>query len=282
MIGDCFLEKLFNKFQEMSNEHMLDHKAGKPTLYMLDCYNVKRLTEKTPDPNNSAIGRIINPLIETFNTVHRLPKYLIVVIDWDIIIDLNIFNKDAYKCLAMMVNWLTHQIDMAIRRKRLKLLEKKPGSVTNEEDPTVIYVNMVKRAKRYIEGSYLAKICTLRAKFNELLNDAAARQGNHVLSIRSLNNEQFFDVKGNLSETGRAAYWWELDELIEMFELKKVKLLPKPIKRAHQNDQKQGIEEYHTASSWEQRQQHYTYSSYSEYNDHDNANYYSYQRQCYF
>ena len=85
----------------------------------------------------------------------------------------------------------------------------------------------------------MAKICALRGKFNDLLNAAAARNDNKILSIRSLSNPVYFDVKGNLSESGRDVYWEELDELIEHFENDKVKLRPMVTAKKLSNSRKE-------------------------------------------
>ena len=60
-----------------------------------------------------------------------------------------------------------------------------------------------------------------------MLNNAEQRLNNKILSIRSLNNVHYFDVRGGLSKSGKEAYWWELDDLLDKFEMGKVKLLPK-------------------------------------------------------
>ena len=142
-IGDHFLQKVYTTLQETinteimmkkkksdPNESMLDHR-GKPIaeslhLYMNDWYNIKHFHDSKSEV---AIGRMVNALIDGINTEHVLPKYLILIPDTDIINDLNIFEFGAHKGLAMSVNWLTKQVNLVIRRKKLQNLEKKCGSV---------------------------------------------------------------------------------------------------------------------------------------------------------
>ena len=68
----------------------------------------------------------------------------------------------------------------------------------------------------------------LRAKFNDALNDQAAKVEHYIMMINSCNSFEHFDMKGHLSRKGKACFWWELDDLIEHFESNKVKLLPNP------------------------------------------------------
>ena len=72
-------------------------------------------------------------------------------------------------------------------------------------------------------------IFTLRAKFNDALNDVAARHENCILTINSCNTPEHFTKEGKLSEKGRSAFWHEIDDLFERFDLHDVKLLPNPV-----------------------------------------------------
>ena len=225
VVGDLFLNKLDGKLQEFENAYKLDRKSGKPTLYLMDCYNLKMFKPQN-DTISPAILRVSNALMEGINGNDRLPKYIIVVIDYDIIIDLNVFDYGAHKALKLHVDWIVNEFDVRTRRKKFQILEKKPGAV-NDDHPTIIYVTMIKRVEHYKEGSLMAKVCSLRKKFNDLLNMAAARKEAKVLTIRSCNSPQHFEASGALSTKGKLAFWWEVDELIERFEMNKVKLLPR-------------------------------------------------------
>ena len=226
MVGGAFLDAIFGKFQEHQNAAIMDRrKPDTPSMYLTDRFNVKLSTYHSS--SQPAISRILNATIEALNTEHRLPKMLIIIIDKDIINDLKDedFDYGANKCLTLNINWLFKQIDIAVRRTRLQILEKRPGAV-NGNDPKIIYVQMVIRVEHYKNNSKMAKICGLRSKFNELLSEAAGRFNAYILSIRSCTGPEYFDHLGNLSAKGKDAFWWELDELIEKFEANQVKLLP--------------------------------------------------------
>ena len=193
---------------------------------MIDYFNIK-VYEKALSAGVPAMMRVLNALIEATNEGRKLPKYLIVILDSDIVSDLQRDDKiDSQKELTTYVNWLMRQIDIHIRQKKLQHLEVNPGAVL-DEFPTVIYILMVKRMQFYPKGSRLARLCTLHSKFNECVNNAAARREAKVLSIRLLSTQDCFDKKALLSIKGKHLYWDELDKLLERFERGKIKLLPK-------------------------------------------------------
>ena len=134
--------------------------------------------------------------------MHLLPKYIVVIPDKDLLDSVaNIHDKDVHKTIYDLVNWLVCQISFTVRRKKLELSIQTPK----------------------IHG-----VCALHHKFNDALNDAAAKMNHRILTINSCNSYDHFDKSGNLSSRGMDAFWYELDELIKMFEKNKIKLLPNP------------------------------------------------------
>ena len=66
--------------------------------------------------------------------------------------------------------------------------------------------------------SKMAKVCKMRRKFNEIINEIAARQGNKIINLRSCYNWEDFDRMGNLSARRKTALWHKMDDIIERFE----------------------------------------------------------------
>ena len=214
-IGDVFLCKTYKGFQESINRAKLNRKNWQP--YMLDFYNPKLYVSSTTDYKASATGRILNKLINALNENDRLPKFICIIPDWDLIADLKKFDYGAAKNLSNIINWLMRQCDILVRRKRLLISEKKPGAVM-EKYPTLIFTTMLKRIKRYPRQSKLAAICSLRPKLNQAINETAARQESKVLNIRSCTTFCNFDRDGMLTQQGKASFWREFDNLMERFE----------------------------------------------------------------
>ena len=72
---------------------------------------------------------MINSVIKALNDNQRLPKFLIVILDKDILDDLKSFEFGVEKEMAVILNWLTRQIDIVIRRKKLQIATAKPGAL---------------------------------------------------------------------------------------------------------------------------------------------------------
>ena len=166
----------------------------------------------------SATARILNSLIDGLNENNRLPRFLLIALDKDVIGDLKMFDFGVSKNLLALVNWLTRQIDIVIRHKKLQISEKKPGALGSKEDPVIIYINMLRCAQTYDNKSKLAQVCSLYYKFNSILDDAAARQDHKVINIRSCSSYDCFDSMGNLSNRGKVAFWHKVDELLEKYD----------------------------------------------------------------
>ena len=116
------------------------------------------------------------------------------------------------------------QIEIAINRKRLQISTRKPG-VIQQGDPKIIYTMMQRRNERFRAGSKMEVICSIRPKFNDILNDAVAGVNQYILSIRSCCLKDHFDHWGSyLSYKGKIDFWSEMDELLERFDNNQVKL----------------------------------------------------------
>ena len=236
-IGDKFLKDIFGSFQQDINASQMNKRERDVVQPYLDEYYNVRGNIESSIPQRYATGRIINNVIEALNQKqpqrHRLPRFLVIMPDKDLINDLENLNvdeegdnKEVFKEIAYLVNYLTRQIDIIVRRKRLQISEKKPGAIC-ADDPIVIYVTMLNRVDRFHPESRMGKICYLRSKFNDLLNEAAARQEQHIMNIKCCQNFEHFQRSGELSAKGKAAFWAEVDDLLERFDRGKVKLIPK-------------------------------------------------------
>ena len=196
-----------------------------PAPYLFEYYNIHGYSQLKSSSVKHVMGRIINSLAEALNIRGKLPRFITVIIDHDMIQDINVFDRDAKFSIYNTVNWLVKQIDIMIRRRRLDFLKRKP-SAAFEDDPKIIYVRMLRKMAHYREGSKLESICCLRSKFNSALNDAALKYRHRILSTESCNSPDQFDRQGMLTVKGKLNFWHKLDELLERFDKKKIKLEP--------------------------------------------------------
>ena len=217
-MGDRFLEGIFNELETMLQQARMNNDAQK--FYLKKYYNVAGFFDTT-GIIKEGLARVVNAMIEGVNTKHKLPRFMVVILDKDVIEDLNFFEFGSYKALAEVTNWLTIQISIVIQRKKLELNAKKLG-VVYSGDPKVIYVQMLRQTEMYKQGSHMQQVCKLRPKFNESLNQAVARLDQNLLHIRSCDAESHFDDRGNLSLKGKHAFWHKIDELLDCSTLEKL------------------------------------------------------------
>lgn len=221
-VKDHFLCEIFNSFQALVNQAKLDRKIANP--YLADYYNVKAFFYRRSHLMTSATSRILNSNIEALNDAHRLPRFLVVALDKDVITHLKDFDFGATKNLEAIVNWLTRQIDIITRRKRLQFSEKKPGAIGSRHHPTIIYIEMLRQAVGFDRKSKMAQCCSLRMKFNQALAEAAVKQNHRIISIRDCSAFDHFYMQGNLSSKGKLSFWKEIDNLLERFDKGEISL----------------------------------------------------------
>ena len=226
-VGDQFLLDSVNSLPALKSQ-AIAKKRSIPYLY--EYYNIFSYVQKADSAVKTVIARVNNAVLEGLNTRSRLPRYLVVILDNNLVAEVNIFNNDAMKEWRTCTKWLVRQIDMNIKHKRLELLEKRPGAVY-DEDPRIVYVKMIRRAQFYPTGSKAAKLCTMRSKFNNILNEIVAAEGHYILGIESCSTADCFDSFGKLSTKGKYHYWSEMLELMEKFDKKKIKLVPIPYRK---------------------------------------------------
>ena len=102
MIGDSFLQDAYNSLQNTINAAQENRQLTK--LYIQEFYNISNFAN--PIPQECKIANIINGLITAVNEKHKLPRFLLVIIDKDILEDINVFNPDAIQAIRAAVDWV--------------------------------------------------------------------------------------------------------------------------------------------------------------------------------
>ena len=173
-------------------------------MFMEEFFNVKPLF-KSHFITELVSSRILNELIEVINVKDsRLPKYLLVILDGDLIKDIpDTHHPNSSSILRMITTWLVKQISNVIHRKRIDLYEKKPGAVAGYHTK-IIYVKMICRVGKIHDNSALGAVCALRPKFNDSLNDAVAKMNEYILAIKTVSHFEDFDHLGHLTKRGKA------------------------------------------------------------------------------
>ena len=201
LVGARFLKDIYNKYLDLQQES--GKNSNYTPLYIEEYYNVREV--HCDDPMNLlAISRIVNALVEIINRKDaKLPKYLLVITDKDLvndIIDKNPSLTGVQRATAMLTDWFVRQINNTVQRKKIDLLDKKPGAVSGSTK--IIFVKMIHRVGSFHDGSVMHGICNLRSKFNDSLNDVVAKVDQFILTINSCNAYKDFTKTRGLSSRG--------------------------------------------------------------------------------
>ena len=200
--------------------------AKKNPPYLYEYYNVFGYYSTKSSGTRHTIGRILNTLIVGLNTRDRLPCYVVLMLDKDLIDDINVFGDEAEDEIVECIGWLFRQIEMYLHHRRQEIIAKKLGAVYGS-DPKIIVVNMLRHPLRFPRESCTSAIMGLCVMFNSIMNDAAEHFGFNCLYVEGCNTETLYDCTGNLNDYGKVTFWCEVNDLIEKFDSDKVKLKPK-------------------------------------------------------
>ena len=230
MVGNLFLKDIVGEWESIKHEaekrQTKDQKEDDYIPpYILEYFNVHVFHLPTIAGEESSVARIINTTDDAIYKHARLPKYLLVVMDKDLMRDVNMTDSAAPNVTQELMRYLVRQIDMLVRRTKGNFLEKKPGAHINTK---IIFIRMIRRIGKFSEESFMHAASTLKAKMNNSMNDTVAKIEQYILTINSCYAYEHFDRVGNLSSKGKNAFWNEISDLINKFEIGKVKLLPNP------------------------------------------------------
>ena len=242
-LGDKSLEKWFDTFTEIEEESRENREVVLP--YLFEFYDVKKFTsaewakkrkeeagegdtayETNDDP---MLARIVNSLLDALSEAPRLPRFIIVALDKDLVEEAAVWNPDAavIKTFNEITSWLARQLSIYTKRKRLEVAEQTSGAIFGD-DPKIIFVKMLRRYDFYSANCLIGKICSVRTKFNESINIAADKYDQKVMNVSICSRPDHFDLCGEVSRKGMVAFWRELDHLVERFDKNEIKLRPTP------------------------------------------------------
>ena len=198
---------------------------------MYDYYNITCLTEHKPVyNNNNTLARIINTLAKGLNEQPRMPRFILVVPDMDILRFINHFGFSVSQIIGKCLNWLIKNIDIIIESRKDDLRCRKPGALHSSELKLVWmklfqHPNMKENQFRQVQD-----------KFNNILEDIlSTKKGHYIMDISPHISfpANFFPRSSILNARGKDIFWLETDSMLEEFDYHKNLMIPHP-KEDHQ------------------------------------------------
>ena len=216
LIGDKFLKEIFYSLPAMKNEKK---RTRSPQLYMYEMYNVQGIFPNNFHNIRSTMTRIVNSCVFGLNKYDKLPRFMLMIIDKDLIDFIDCSISGSTITLGMAIEWIIHEIEKFVDRKKNMMRELKPGSVTPGE-PKFIWIRAISRP-------WNNKFTLARAKFNDVLEEIlASRRDSYILDASSYIDKANYTRLGDLTVVGREHFWRCVDDKLKKFDKQQISLKP--------------------------------------------------------
>ena len=203
VIGDDFVAKHMRKLlikqpQNRNSENF--------TVSTFDVHT--RATVKMIARNTNLLSRMRNSLVHLINKYGRLPKFIVVIPEADIIDDICYTDFGVSTAYGKAIDWLLNEFNRIITAFKDKLPEK----CRNVDEPHFIWIQTTRHVN-YIDDE-------ARGKFNNVMRVLASTQPNTaVYFLQQLwerkNNNFVLPHNGLLTFTGITTIWAAIDRTIK-------------------------------------------------------------------
>ena len=204
LVGDYFLGDILGMLQKMRNNTTTP-------VYMYEHYNVCAYYTNPSNGLRNAYARILNAMIKGLNEHIRLPKFIMIMCDIDVLNTICFFNKGMPVAFEKCISWFIKQVDQSLETRKENMYRKRPGSVSGQT--RIIWVHIINRPIiRNHPDKIRNKVLAGRNRYNITLNDIVAdTRYHHTLIVGRLDEIGFFTNLGNLNDDGAREYWREID-----------------------------------------------------------------------
>ena len=134
LVGDEFLHEIHHTLQEWKSDLVPKNKS---LPYLYDQYNVHHWYDSPLVPNVH-VSRLLNSFLDGLNTIVKLPKYVLMFPDMDIISDADL-DYGVMVLLEEQLQWLFNQINKAIHRRHEDLKAKRGGTVSSTKSDLGVF-----------------------------------------------------------------------------------------------------------------------------------------------
>ena len=147
------------------------------------------------------MARVINSMIEGLNSKEQLPKYVLVVMDKDLIENVNYFEFGLADIMDECVFWMVKEANKLFEIRREDLRRRKPGALSTATEPRLVWLAMIQHPMVH---DNFKKVYSKRSKFNKALEDAVSRfKYHHIMFVDGLMEAAHFDTTWRLTAAGK-------------------------------------------------------------------------------
>ena len=205
-------------------------KAETAIPYLYEYYNIVPLYAAIASTTKSVIVRTFNEFVVELNKKNKLPRYVVILLDKDVIEAVNFDEFGMGQILFEQVDWLAKNMETVLDLRKEDIKYKNPGALWSNAEPRIIWVKMLTRP--IIRDAYKPFVFAQCAKFNESIDEIASTyKHSHVLTVNLSDEKSLFDRSGNLSPNGKIILWREINITMRAFDRDQIDLKPKQPKQ---------------------------------------------------
>ena len=220
LIGDEFLGKTFGAFQEWHTDNAANNEE-QPYLY--EQYNVS-CWNQSPLLNQPRPAHILNSFMQGLNSSTKLPKYVIIIPDRDLIQGSKKIEYGIICFTEEQLRWLFAQVTKAVIRRHDDLKSKRTGSLVSTYEPRIVWVNMIDRP--ISSNLYDKKVNGLHKCFNNIMGTFIKKERYmYNLKPELPSTHSMFTVDNKLSDVGKYEFWVEINRKMRLFDRHDIDLL---------------------------------------------------------
>ena len=183
---------------------------------MYQQFNITALHQNSYGNTQSRLTRMNNAIVEKLNAEAKLPKYIIFIVDTEIIEMAGIYDFGIRDLLKDCLIWLSDNIVSNIETRIQDIKSKRPGVIFADDEPKMIWVGAVARPTIQARKEDVFSLIT---KFNKMIMDMVATRDKHFYAnLETITDMSCFDMLGRLKPKGKELFWKELDYLLRKFD----------------------------------------------------------------
>ena len=207
-----FANDVFKALQDMQ---LGSGRSNKDKIFIQRYFNVKGNMANPIGAYDStdALSTLVNALIEALNESTYLPKYIIVIPDWDILRFIKHYDSGITVMTGKIINWLTNQMIRAVDTRRDDLMRAHHGAVAPGE-PKFVWVKM------FNQVNALGDIFVVCNCYNRAMEDIiAAKKAHFTIDVNNaLQDAVYFTRLNELNDDGKHRFWLEVNDKLQQLD----------------------------------------------------------------
>ena len=215
--------------------------ARQTETYTANHYEAISISDSNPSHDESVPGKLVNNFINTYNLRQKLPKWIIIVLENDLIRNLK-YEFAVESSYETVITWICNQLNAA----RESMRDKLPFKAKKFEFPHIIFIEPTLH-RNYTD-------LDLRTSFLRSLKTVISRYQN-IMTLRieqdwDDNNDDYFSGREKrYTSTGLKKFWSGIDKALMYADSKVLRNHGKPLKEVFKPIQPQATRPNTTRSS---------------------------------